>query len=250
MPTMNWEATNLPEAWRKFQHHAELMFSGPLKKKGEDEKCSYLLLWVGEKGRDIFNTWTLFADEVNILKSYYDCFTAYVEPKANVIFARYKFHEKVQGEREPFEQFVTNLRLLIKDCNYANSDEMIRDRIVFGIHLPKVREKLLNVGSELTLEEAIDVARSHELAQAQLKTIASSMSTSREHAAHASPATHQKAQFQSNVTPSIQRDTATVRRLEILLQCTPKDAATVETSVMLIALTVLQKERCAKYVVN
>ncbi len=59
MPTMNWEATNLPEAWRKFQQHAELMFSGPLKKKGEDEKCSYLLLWVGEKGRDIFNTWTL-----------------------------------------------------------------------------------------------------------------------------------------------------------------------------------------------
>ncbi len=120
-----------------------------------------------------------------ILKSYYDRFTAYVEPKANVIFARYKFHEKVQGEREPFEQFVTDLRLLIKDCSYANSDEMIRDRIVFGIHSPKVREKLLNVGSELTLEKAIDVARSHELAQAQLKTIASSMSTSCEHAVHA-----------------------------------------------------------------
>ncbi len=41
------------------------------------------------------------------------------------------------------------------------------------------------MGSELTLEKAIDVARSHELAQAQLKTIASSMSTSREHAVHA-----------------------------------------------------------------
>ncbi len=116
MPMMNWEATNLPEAWRKFQQHAELMFSGPLKKKGEDEKFSYLLLWVGEKGRDIFNTWTLSADEAKILKSYYDRFTTYVEPKANVIFARYKFHEKVQGEREPFEQFVTDLRLLIKDC--------------------------------------------------------------------------------------------------------------------------------------
>lgn len=184
MPTMNWEATNLPEAWRKFQQHAELMFSGPLKKKGEDEKCSYLLLWVGEKGRDIFNTWSLSADEAKVLKSYYDRFTAYVEPKANVIFARYKFHEKIQGDREPFEHFVTDLRLLAKDCNYANSDEMIRDRIVFGIHSPKVREKLLNAGSELTLEKAIDIARSHELAQAQLKTISNSMSTSREHAVH------------------------------------------------------------------
>ncbi|RXN35724.1 Retrovirus-related Pol polyprotein from transposon 412 [Labeo rohita] len=157
MPTMNREATNLPEAWRKFQQHAELMFSGPLKKK----------------------------DEAKILKSYYDRFTAYVEPKANVIFAHYKFHEKVQGECEPFQQFVTDLRLLVKDCNYANSDEMIQERIVFGIYSPKVREKLLNMGSELTLEKAIDVARSHELAQAQLKTIASSMSTSREYAVHA-----------------------------------------------------------------
>ncbi len=125
-----------------------------LKKKGEDEKCSYLLLWVGEKGRDIFNTWTLSADEAKILKSYYDRFTAYVEPKANVIFARYKFHEKVQGEREPFEQFVTDLRLLIKDCSYANSDEMIRDRIVFGIHSPKVREKLFECGLRINARKS------------------------------------------------------------------------------------------------
>ncbi|XP_024117609.1 uncharacterized protein K02A2.6 [Oryzias melastigma] len=93
-------------------------------------------------------------------------------PKTNVIFARYKFHEKVQGASEPFEQFVTDLRLLAKDCNYANSEEMIRDRVVFGIYSPRVREKLLSVGSDLTLEKAIDVARSHEIAQAQLKTFA------------------------------------------------------------------------------
>lgn len=62
----------------------------------------------------------------------------------------------------------------MKDCSYANSEEMIRDHIVFGIQLPRVREKLLKVGSDLTLEKAIDIARSHEMAQAQLKTIASS----------------------------------------------------------------------------
>ncbi|KAK3559687.1 hypothetical protein QTP86_017671, partial [Hemibagrus guttatus] len=70
--------------------------------------------------------------EAKVLQSYYDRFTAYVEPKANVIFARYKFHEKMQGDHKPFEQFVTDLRLLVNDCNYANSDEMIRKRISFG----------------------------------------------------------------------------------------------------------------------
>lgn len=181
-PQMNWDACNLPVAWRKFRLHVELMFLGPFKRKAEDERCSYLLLWVGEKGRDIYNTWTLTQDESKLLKSYYDRFEAYVMPKSNVIFARYKFHEKVQGASEPFEQFVTDLRLLVKDCNYANSEEMIRDRIVFGIQSPKVREKLLNVGSDLTLDKAIDIARSHEIAQAQMKTIDGS--SSQEQAVH------------------------------------------------------------------
>lgn len=170
-PHMDWDAKNLPEAWRKFKLHVGLMFSGPLKRKGEDERCSYLLLWVGEKGRDIYNTWTLTEDERKTLNAYYDRYEAYVMPKTNFIFSRYKFNERVQGLNEPFEQFVTDLKLLVKDCNYANSEEMVRDRIVFGIHSPRVREKLLSVGSDLTLDKAIDIARSHEVALAQLKTI-------------------------------------------------------------------------------
>ncbi|KAJ8332643.1 hypothetical protein SKAU_G00424320 [Synaphobranchus kaupii] len=147
------------------------MFSGPLHAKEEEEKCSYLLLWIGEKGRDIFNTWTLTADQRKVLTTYYDGFEAYVMPKANPIFARYKFHEKMQGES--FDQFVTELKLLVKDCNYLNSDEMVRDRIVFAINSPRVREKLLSHGPDLTLEKTIDIARSHELSQHQLKTMCS-----------------------------------------------------------------------------
>ncbi|KAL6455152.1 hypothetical protein MHYP_G00364050 [Metynnis hypsauchen] len=161
-PRMDWDSSNLPDAWRKFRQHVELMFSGPLASKKEEERCSYLLLWVGEKGRDVFNTWTLTADERKLLTTYYDRFETYVTPKANPIFARYKFHEKIQGNSESFDQFMTELRLLAKDCGYPNGDEMVRDRIVFGINSPRIREKLLCYGSGLTLENAIDIARSHE----------------------------------------------------------------------------------------
>ena len=54
---MQWIGDNLRENWRRFKQHAELMFSGPLKSRSEAEKCSYLLIWSGQKGRDIFNTW-------------------------------------------------------------------------------------------------------------------------------------------------------------------------------------------------
>ena len=44
------------------------MFSGPLKAKTEEEKVSYLLLWVGVKGRDIRHTWTdISADDAKKL---------------------------------------------------------------------------------------------------------------------------------------------------------------------------------------
>ena len=57
-PQMHWDGDNLKENWRRFKQHVELMFSGPLKSRQEAEKCSYLLIWVGQKGRDIYNTWT------------------------------------------------------------------------------------------------------------------------------------------------------------------------------------------------
>lgn len=168
---MNWDSTNLPEAWRRFKQHAELMFSGPLREKCEQDKCSYLLLWIGEKGRDVFNTWTLEGDEAKKLGTYYNKYTEYITPKSNPIYARYRFHEKMQGNGETFEHFVTELKLLVKDCGYPNSDEMVRDRIVFATNSQRVREKLLSHGAELTLDKAIDIACSHELAQAQLKDL-------------------------------------------------------------------------------
>jgi len=57
------------------------MFGGPYKSKSEEQKCNYLLLWIGETGRDIFNTWQLSDEEVKQLKTYYDKYEAHVKPK-------------------------------------------------------------------------------------------------------------------------------------------------------------------------
>lgn len=127
MPQMDWDCSNLPQAWKKFRQHVELMFSGPLREKTEPEKCSYLLLWIGEKGRDVHSTWTLTADERKKLQTYYGKFESYVEPKANPIFARYKFHQRVQMEGESFDHFVTDLRLIIKDCDFRDGDDSGQD---------------------------------------------------------------------------------------------------------------------------
>lgn len=174
-PKMDWEATNLPEAWKRFQQHVALIFAGPLKDKDEATQCTYLLLWVGDKGRDIFNTWGLSDDDQKKLKCYYDGYKSYVQPKLNPIFARFKFNNEVQGP-STIESYVTRLRLLAKDCSYTNTDEMIRDRIVFGTSSPRVREKLINEGEKLTLDKAIQIAQTFEYSQNQLKLMQAEIS--------------------------------------------------------------------------
>ena len=104
-------------------------------------------------------------------KKYYEKFEAYVKPKSNQVFSGYKFQCRIQKTIEYCEEFVTNLKVLVKDCGYENPDRIVRDGIVFGTKSSKVREKLINEGSDLTLEKAVDIALTYELSQKQLQTM-------------------------------------------------------------------------------
>ena len=182
-PVMNWQANDLAAAWQEFIDHVTFVFEGPLNDKTEAQKCNYLMLWVGTKGREIYKTFTMTEEQKKVLDQYYRRFKEYVIPKTNLIFSRYKFQSRVQTD-ETFECFVTDLKLIARDCGYHDCDEMIRDRIVFGIRSPKIREKLFNVGSDLTLQKAIEIAQAYELSQSQLKAMNPSQDTEVHSVAH------------------------------------------------------------------
>ena len=165
-PTIDWSSPNLKAAWKRFKQHCELMFSGPLSGKSEAVKCSYLLIWVGEKGRDIFNTWNLTAEENNKIRVYMDKFNEHVQPSANPIFGRFIFHKRNQNEGETVEGYTTELKLLALDCEFGDTaDDMIRDRLVFGVKNDRIREKLLSEGGTLKLARAIQISRAIETVQ-------------------------------------------------------------------------------------
>ena len=85
---MQWIGDNLRENWRRFKQHAELMFMGSLKSHSEAEKCNYLLIWSGQKGRDIFNTrQNLTQDDKKKLQTYHDRFEQHMSPKSSPVFA-------------------------------------------------------------------------------------------------------------------------------------------------------------------
>ena len=126
------------------------MFQGPIKSANETERCAYVLIWMGETGRDIFTSLNSSGADSKI-DIIYQKLSEHLSPKKNKLFYRYIFPERKQQPGELFEIFVADLHNLVKDCEYNNPDEMVRDRIVSGVTSQETREKLLTEGDVLSL---------------------------------------------------------------------------------------------------
>ena len=97
-PSTDWSSVNLLESFKIFRQHAELIFTGALAEKTEEVHVTYLLLWVGEKGREIYNTLNLTAEQKKKVADICTAFQTHLQPKSNPVFARYKFNNEVQGD--------------------------------------------------------------------------------------------------------------------------------------------------------
>ena len=91
----------------------------------------------------------------------------YVKPK-NAIFGRFCLKERKQTSSESLDDYLRQLRLLVKDCDYKDvnvktyEDESIRDAFIAGIKSNNIRQRLLEESGTLdaifkkaqTLEQA------------------------------------------------------------------------------------------------
>ena len=167
-PCLDWHAADLPQALKKFKV-CELYFSGPLKSKSEQEKISYLLIWTGDEGIELASTWDLSDEERKKLNTYWTKFEGYVAPKSNFRLARYKLRTLKQAEGETIDSFLK--KVLVSESKYSNADEHLIDALIFGSNNPNVQAKLLEQDSTLTLDKAIDIARTQEATSTQLADI-------------------------------------------------------------------------------
>ena len=76
-----------------------------------------------------------------------------------------------QSEDEPTEQWVTDLGSKAAKCEFqAHESSVIRDKIVFGVHDTRFKERLLRE-ADLTLACALDVCRAAETNNHKLDTM-------------------------------------------------------------------------------
>ena len=154
--------TSLPERWRQWKQTMQLYIELTMKNKSQKEKCSAFLYTIGQAGRDVYNTMTLSEEEQDKIEVLFSKLESYCKPKQNVKIERYRFNTRVQGRQETIDQYMTELRLIAKNCSFGELEsQLVRDRLVCGTNSEEVCKRLLSVEG-LTLDKAISTCRAHE----------------------------------------------------------------------------------------
>ncbi|GBO16512.1 hypothetical protein AVEN_86761-1 [Araneus ventricosus] len=103
---------------------------------------------VGEEAIELFNTFDLQEEDENNYDQVLTAFENHITPKTNVEVQRFIFNSRMQDIDESFDAFYTDLRKLVKSCEFANqADSVVRDRIVLGIVDSGLQERLLLEGN-------------------------------------------------------------------------------------------------------
>ena len=134
--------------WQRFKRAwANYSTAIELHKKPENVQVATLLTVIGEDAREIYSTFTGWAadGDDSKIEPVLNKFAEYCRPRKNIPFERYCFNRRQQESRESYEQYRTTLRKLSQTCKFhtITPEEILRDRLVFGIRDDKVRERLL-----------------------------------------------------------------------------------------------------------
>ena len=136
VPSMDWSSPgDMHKRFKLFKQKCMLIFDGPFEDVDEAKKVRHLLLWIGDKDLEIYNTAT-FSTEADKLKiiPVLNVLENYTKPKSNQILSRYQLRCLKQGDTT-IEEFVTKAHLLIDDGGYDQQIKMdtLRDTLVFGV---------------------------------------------------------------------------------------------------------------------
>ena len=96
-PVIHWESgPELVYKYKLWKQKCMTMFDGPMRATDEDVKCKYLLLWSGDRGFDLFNSWNMSDEDSKLLDKYWEKFEEYVTLQTNFLMPRYKLHKMRQ----------------------------------------------------------------------------------------------------------------------------------------------------------
>ena len=171
IPTFSWDEPDLPQALKKFRRYCKILLSTPTySRKTGKEQVSYILLWLGPQGVEIYDSWNLSEADQQDTKKVWDAFSAYFEPKSNFRLSRYQVRNIKQEEKEAVDNFVRRLKTHSQKCKFPPEyvDNHLIDQFIVGVAHDSVRKTILDKDpSKVTLDDCIQYACMHEATDRQ-----------------------------------------------------------------------------------
>lgn len=141
--------------------------------KEDSIKVSMFLNLIGTQGNDLYEsfTWNPESDH-KVFKKVIEKFEEHMNKNKNVTVNRYAFFNNQQNEGQTIDDYIKELTILRKDCEFQTdgniNDSLLRDKIISGLCDKGLREKLLRLESDKsTLATVIATCRMHEISKDQ-----------------------------------------------------------------------------------
>lgn len=165
---------NISNEWKRFKSQWQnYEIATDVGNESTAKRAAIFLACIGTEAFEQFQTFELSAADSRKIEKVIEAFERYFVGQTNVTYERYVFNRRTQETDETFDAFFSDLRKLVKSCEYGTLEEsIIRDRIVIGIRDDSTRKKLLQT-RELDLKQAVDICKASESASRQLKAISS-----------------------------------------------------------------------------
>lgn len=161
---------NCAENWKKFKQNYDIFeVAAEIDIKSEPIRIATFLNTIGPEALEVYNAFDLTADNRKKLVKIFEAFEQFCEGRVNETYERFNFFQRKQKDGEPFNDFLMNIRKLVKSCGFGElSASLLKDQIVRGVCSESTRQDLLKM-KDLDYTKAVDLCRACESSSHQVK---------------------------------------------------------------------------------
>ena len=194
-PKLDWTRDNqMYERYRIWRKKVEFIFCSAPADSTPKQLVSYLKYWMGDQGIPLIEKWesTGKLDYSNAketpateggrrralssgykVQTYWDLLDEEFKPKGNKLLSIIELWTRSKQGDKPLNQWLTQIYNLVNICKYQedSTDRIIRDVLIVGCNSNHARDKIIQQGEAVTLNQVIEILQTEESTHSTMQQI-------------------------------------------------------------------------------